>query len=154
MFWSSCVSLSLRLQTSWGSDFLRQFVSGNWSFQLQLSVSWELLRKKKECSSFSKCWWIQHNEHVTDHKDRQIRFFFLRKRALLLDWGETNTILASSIDVMLKRLSVAHCYSLTAPVGIATGCISLFFCQKSLNRITALSAYCKLQARTVKHSVL
>lgn len=47
MFWSSCVSLSLRLQTSWGSDFLRQFVSGNWSFQLQLSVSWELLRKKK-----------------------------------------------------------------------------------------------------------
>ncbi len=36
-------------------------------------------------------------------------------------------MLASSIDVMLKRLSVAHCYSLTAPVGIATGCISLFF---------------------------
>lgn len=63
-------------------------------------------------------------------------------------------MLASSIDVMLKRLSVAHCYSLTAPVGIATGCISLFFCQKSLNWISAQSAYCKLQARTAKHSVL
>lgn len=44
----SYVSLSLRLQTSSGSDFLRQFVSGNWSFQLQLSVSWELLGGKKE----------------------------------------------------------------------------------------------------------
>lgn len=36
-------------------------------------------------------------------------------------------MLASSIDVMLKSLSVAHCYSLTAPAGIATGCLSLFF---------------------------
>ena len=36
-------------------------------------------------------------------------------------------MLASSIDVMLRRLSVAHCYSLTVPVGIATGCISFFF---------------------------
>lgn len=36
-------------------------------------------------------------------------------------------MLASSIDVMLRRLSVAHCYSLAAPVGIATGCISFFF---------------------------
>lgn len=36
-------------------------------------------------------------------------------------------MLAGSIDVKLKRLSVAHYYSLTAPVGIATGCISLFF---------------------------
>lgn len=45
----------------------------------------------------------------------------------------SQTMLASSIDVKLKRLSVAHYYSLTAPVGIATGCISLFFCQKSLN---------------------
>ena len=39
---------------------------------------------------------------------------------------EPNTMLASSIDVMLKRLSVAHYYSLTAPVGIATGCKSFF----------------------------
>lgn len=76
MFWSSCMSFALRLQTSRGSDFLRQFVSGNWSFQQQLSVSWELLGEKRACSSFSKCWWIQHNEHVTDHKDRQIRVFF------------------------------------------------------------------------------
>lgn len=41
------MSLSLSLQTSSGSDFLRQFVSGNWNFQLQLSVSWELLGGKK-----------------------------------------------------------------------------------------------------------
>lgn len=41
-------------------------------------------------------------------------------------------MLASTIDVMLKRLSVAHCYSLTAPVGIATGCINLFFSARNL----------------------
>lgn len=76
MFWSSCMCLFLHLQTGRGSDFCRQFVSGNWSFQRQLSVSWELLGEKRACSSFSKCWWIQHNERVTDHKDRQMRFFF------------------------------------------------------------------------------
>lgn len=42
------MSVSLRLQTSRGSDFLRQFVSGSWSFQRQFSVSWELLGEKKE----------------------------------------------------------------------------------------------------------
>lgn len=41
--------------------------------------------------------------------------------------GGPNTMLTSSIYVMLKRLSVAHYYSLTAPVGIATGCMCLFF---------------------------
>lgn len=76
MFWSSCMSFSLRLQTSRGSDFWRQFVSGNGSFQQQLSVSWELLEEKRACSSFSQCWWIQHNEHVTDHKERDKIFFF------------------------------------------------------------------------------
>lgn len=40
--------VSLFTFTDWhGSDFLRQFVSGNWNFQLQLSVSWELLGEKK-----------------------------------------------------------------------------------------------------------
>lgn len=47
MFLKLCMPLSLRLQTRSSSDFLRQFVSGNWSFQLQLSVSWELLGEKK-----------------------------------------------------------------------------------------------------------
>lgn len=46
------MSLSLRLQTSSSSDFLRQFVSGNWSFQLQLSVSWELLGEKESVQAF------------------------------------------------------------------------------------------------------
>lgn len=44
----------------------------------------------------------------------------------------SQTMLASCIDVKLKRLSVAHYYSLTAPVGIATGCISLFFPARNL----------------------
>lgn len=37
------------------------------------------------------------------------------------DRREPNTIVANSIDVMLKRLPVAHCYSPTVPIGIATG---------------------------------
>lgn len=48
------MSLSLRVQTSSGSDFFRQFVSGNWSFQLQLSVSWELLGEKKRAFKLFK----------------------------------------------------------------------------------------------------
>lgn len=64
------------------------------------------------------------------------------------DRREPSTILASSTEVMLERLSLAHCYSLTVPGGIAAGCISLFFFgQKSLSVISAQSAYCKLQAR-------
>jgi len=107
-----CVSLSLRLQTSSGSRFLRQFVSGNWSSRPQLSVSWELLRGKKRAFKLFKMLMIQHNEHLTDHKDRRMR---------LVSFISANTMLTSRIDGTLKMLSLAHCYSLTAPVGIATG---------------------------------
>lgn len=155
MFWSSYMSLSLRLQSSSGSDFLRQFVSGNWNFQLQLSASWELLGEKRERSSFSKCWWIQHNEHVTDHKDRLIRFLFLSNTVVLhRREGGSKTVLANSIDMMLKRLSAAHCYSLTAPVGIATGCISLFFSDKNLWNVSVHSQQTVSSKQAAKHSVL
>lgn len=156
MLWSSSMSLSLCLQTSSGSDFLRQFVSGNWSFQLQLSVSWELLGKKRGCSSFSKCWWIQHNEHVTDHKDRQIRFF-LSLGTVFCDTGEKGAKHGASQQY---RCDAKEAFSSTL---LFTCCSCwdsyrlykfFFFRQKSLNWISALSAYCKLQARTAKHSVL
>lgn len=62
MFWSSQMCVSLRLRASRGSDFCRQFVSGNWSLSTAVECILGTISRKRVRSSFSKCWWIQPNE--------------------------------------------------------------------------------------------